>query len=343
MRIFLFVLCLILPRLALSQGTGKARGDMRILFYNAENLFDTIDDPGTDDAVFLPSSDKHWTRYRYWRKIKSIYKVIAAAGVTSPPEIIGLCEVENRQVLKDLCYHTPLSKYPWRIIHFDSPDRRGIDVAMIIRSDRVKLLDAQPIAVATGDSGSLTRDILHGTVLFNEDTLDVFVNHWPSRRGGEEYSASKRMSAARILRKQADSVISKRIVPRLIMMGDFNDEPGDSSIIKGLGAATHWSKPVSEALYNLSSSSDNSALVGTHKFNTEWSVFDQFMVSGSLLDNSGLYTNISGYSIIDFDFLLQPDDKYLGIKPFSTYNGIHYNGGFSDHLPVVLDLYLFKK
>ncbi len=334
MKTFRFVFLLIFITTTLT-GQYKAR----IVFYNVENLFDTDDDSLTNDEEFLPEGSKKWTNYRFYNKLNKIYKVMAAIGEDEPPEIIALAEIENGFVLHQLINKTPLSKYPYRMIHSDSPDKRGIDVAIIYRSDRVTLRNREFIPVRFGNSQKTTRDILMAEFMVNgEEDLHLFVNHWPSRYGGQQKSKPYRMQAAQNLKSKTDSIFQNSISANIIICGDFNDDPDDVSLTEGLEALI-LSREISETeLYNLSYTTRENCSCGTLKYRSEWNFFDQFIVSGSMLNEKGIRTNNS-FQVFRPEFLLENDAKYGGYKPFRTYQGPLYKNGFSDHLPVYLDIF----
>lgn len=326
-------------------GNAQPRGNIRIMFYNTENMFDTEDDPHTNDDEFTPQGYRHWTGDRYTRKLRNIYKVIVAVGGDQAPEIVGMAEVENRKVLTDLIKTTPLTKTAYQVVHYDSPDTRGIDVALLYRSDKLRLVKQQPIYVDfKNEPDKETRHILFVQFIVGKsDILYVFVNHWPSRRGGDMETAHLRIRAATILRQKADSLYRINVNPKIVIMGDFNDEPANISILTYLKAAEEQSIPAYKGLYNLSAGLKKTSRMGTYNFRGQWQMLDQIIVSTGLLSNqNGLYTRMSDIHIFSPGFLLQADKRNLGQKPFPTYSGPKYLGGFSDHLPVYLDLFLKK-
>ena len=300
------------------------RGDLRVMFYNTENLFDTFDDSLKLDEDYLPSGHYNWNQYKYHNKLNNIYKVIAYTGEWSPPDIIGLCEIENKNVLNDLIFQTPLHKYQYDYIQFESPDFRGIDVGCLYNKDKLSVLRAFPVKVSDESKGFKTRDILFISFITKEkDTINVFVNHWPSRRGGKESSENKRMIVSDSLKQYL-----KNTVNNIIIMGDFNDEPSDKSLLNITS---------DERFLNLSVNKNNT---GTIKHEGSWFIFDQFIVSADLLKQTGnIYTYSNAFRIIEDSFLLTDDNNFSGKKPFRTYNGYNYMNGFSDHLPVYIDLY----
>jgi predicted extracellular nuclease len=310
---------------------------LRIAFYNTENFFDTKNDSLTNDEEFTPEGAMHWTNKRYKAKLQNIYKTILALGSEDPPDIIGLCEIENKNVLLDLVLGTPLTIFGYHIVHSDSPDKRGIDVGLLYNPAHVRLLKSHYNPVIY--PGLHTRQILYCKFLVSGDTLHVFVNHWPSRSAGQLKTEDYRLAAAKKLRNLTDSLFRLKPTSKIIIMGDLNDEPDDPSITKNLGAVKPDKIPANGKLYNLSRPPDNAEYKGTVKYKAEWAIFDQFIVSGNMLKKDrGWHTFTAGYHIFGQPFLLVKDDKYNGYKPNRTYYGYKYHGGFSDHLPVYLDL-----
>ena len=193
----------------------------RVMFYNVENFFDTFDDPAIDDDEFKPAGDKHWTYYRYKEKLNNIAKTSIAVGGWEAPAIIGLCEIENFQVLLDLTLDTPLKKFGYQIIHENSQDLRGIDNAILYLPDKLKKIDHHSIQVDTKEKFK-TRDILYASFSFIEmDTIHFFVNHWPSRFGGKEFTEEKRLLAAKSLRTKVDSLLFIYSGPKIFILEDF--------------------------------------------------------------------------------------------------------------------------
>lgn len=315
----------------------KSSRTYRVLFYNTENLFDPFDDTLTADEDFTPSGRMHWTYKRYETKLNNTYKVLVAAGAWQPPDIIGLCEVENRRTLEDLINHTPFSKYAYRIVHENSADRRGIDVALLYNPQTVYLISSNIYRIKK--RGLLTRDILYCKVRLGGDTCHVLVNHWPSRSEGQLETEPDRLAAAGLLKHVTDSLFNRAARARIIIMGDFNDDPSDESLAGTLKATREVKNTLPAGLYNLTNAPSSGPVRGTLKYQGEWNIFDQIIVSGSLLTRGkGLKVSEDGYRIFNATFLLTPDRKYEGFKPFRTYSGYIYQGGFSDHLPVYIDL-----
>jgi hypothetical protein len=342
-----------------SQTIETRHPDLRIMFWNTENFYDTQRDSLIDDREFLPDGIRFWTGKRYKTKLLHTYKTIVALGGWEPPDIIGLCEIENKRVLNDLLYQTPLGKFPYGIIHKDSPDKRGIDVAMLYRKDKFKILSCKWIPVKFPDHPTeKTRDIVYvnGIVFRNRykspnvnykmdsliiiDSLHLFFNHWPSRLGGQMETDDKRWIAAQTLKSQVDSILVTDKHARIFISGDFNDEPSDFSLKEGLCPCNPGKISDSCKLINLSAQFPEHGQLGTHKYQAEWAVLDQILVSDGLLSGKyGLRCSPSDAHIFNADFLLVEDETGLGRKPFRTYDGYRYAGGFSDHLPVYLDLW----
>lgn len=311
-----------------------AQNSFQVMFYNTENLFDCMHDSLKNDREFLPESIRGWHAGRYKHKLRNVAKVITAAGGWKAPELVGLCEVENEKVMNDLSRYSPLKELGYRYVMTDSPDERGIDVALLYQRGSFKLIGHRSIRIRFENRRfKPTRDILHVTgIIATGDTLDVFVVHLPSRSGGEKESEPARIIAASQLKICTDSLSKARTCPNLIIIGDFNDYPSDRSVSRILGANAPTSPIVPEKLYNLMAGKKD----GTYKYQGEWGILDQFIVSGNLLSNRNKL-KISGekVTVCDLPFLLEKDEKYGDKRPFRTYYGLKYTGGFSDHLPII--------
>lgn len=307
----------------------------RIMFYNVENLFDVEDDPLIDDDEFLPDGEKYWTHERYWRKIVRTYQVISAVGRWDMPAVIGLCEIENRKVLEKLVYETPLSRYDYRIIHRDSPDARGIDVALLYRKGIFKPDTAEWLHIIFEEGGE-TREILKVSgKLWKDVEVHFYVNHWPSRSGGAIASAPRRLEAARTLGHSLDSLFKAQPQANIIIMGDFNDEAVDESLQFITSSRFATSTDSTSQIVNLSAKIGSINTIGTLKHQGAWNVFDQVLVSGAvILGSNGLRIRSGETEIFSAPYLLEPDEAYFGSRPFRTYIGPAYHDGFSDHLPV---------
>ena len=339
----LFAVSLFVLVLLLCSGQAFSQTAFRVMFYNVENLFDCKHDTLKNDSEFLPNSMRSWHYGRYKQKINNISKVITAVGEWNSPVLVGFCEVENDSVLTNLVRFSPLKQHDYRYVMTHSPDERGIDVALLYQRGSFRLIAHDSIRITFPDKNKRpTRDILHvaGQVI-NGDTLDVFVCHFPSRTGGEKESEPNRIFAASCLKQYTDSLFTIRTHPNILIMGDFNDYPHNKSISEILGAKAPSLAPDNKVLYNLMATKENDKSFGSYKYQGEWNILDQFIVSGFLLNNKGgLSTSEKQAGICNQPFLLEKDEKFSGYKPFRTYYGMKYQGGFSDHLPVFLDFTL---
>lgn len=300
------------------------------VFYNVENLFDTIDEPTKKDEDFLPGSKKRWNTKRYLDKLEKLSTVI-----TDPfdmnPVFIGFAEVENAFVVNDLLASGRLASSTYRVAHFESPDVRGIDVALAFDHKRFHMTHKEAIRVSLSDEPNFkTRDILYVKGVFYDSTeVHLFVNHWSSRRGGQEESEYKRLKAAKLLKRKVDSLRSNNEKANVVIMGDFNDYPSDKSIAQELDAGAVKSN---SALVNLLLPYDQRG-EGSHNYKGKWGVLDQIIVSRTLIDGADLEIKNKEAHIIDSEQFLYT--KKDGTKtPNRTYGGNSYFGGYSDHLAV---------
>ena len=335
-RSLLFIIAFLPVLAAFAQPANKsskpAKQPFVAMFYNVENLYDTVNDPKINDDEFTPSGKVPWTTARLETKINHTGKVIT--DITSPamPDLIGFAEIENQQVLEMLTASPGLSKTKYSIIHYDSPDERGIDVAMLYNPLTFKVISSEPLHVTLPDN-DLTRDILHVQGKLNSgETLHVFINHWPSRREGSEISASKRMAAANVLRTKLDAIQKLEKSPNILILGDFNDEPSDNSITQGLKAINPDQAITGNNLYSLlypQLTKGEGSL-----FYKDWDVFDQVIVSGNMLTRKkGFRTSVSSAGIFNAEYLLFKN-KNGELRPNRTMSSDKYFGGYSDHLPV---------
>jgi predicted extracellular nuclease len=313
----------------------SGKNEFSIMFYNTENFFDVENDSITRDDEFTKEGDRRWTSGKLHVKAERLAKVILAAGKWNAPVLIGLCEIENRDVLELLCKIEPLNRFHYKIVQKDSPDLRGIDVALIYRPDLFRPTDYLAIPVVDPDDKSFkTRDILQVSGVLNGcDTIHVFVNHWPSRYGGIMETQKYRRMAALTLKTSVQKVLSQQSKAKVVCMGDFNDTPADESLTTVLEAKQSDTDENGE-LINLSAPW-TSYDIQTIKSKYRWEVFDQFIVSDYFLAPNKCY-QFKGSEIFKAPFLLEPDISYGGVKPKRTYIGYRYSNGFSDHLPVLL-------
>lgn len=306
-----------------------------LAFYNVENLFDTKNDPRVADEDFTPQGKLEWTKKRYVSKLKNI-ALVADKLKGDLPIFMGVCEIENIGVLEDLIEVTDLKAGDYGISHQDSPDKRGIDVGLIYRKEYARLLSKESLNVDLGKV--LTRDILYTKFeLKGNEILHTFVNHWPSRRKGQEASEYKRLTAAKVLKTKIDNILEEDPNANIVIMGDFNDYPDNKSLKKILGAGTDTRK-----LYNLAYKMHKSAKDtkrGSHSYKGEWGMLDQIIVSPNMLDKHGDFAiKPSDFDVFYKDFLIFQHPKYKTYQPNRTYAGPKYIGGYSDHLPVYVEL-----
>jgi predicted extracellular nuclease len=306
------------------------RHEYTVVSYNVENLFDTVDDPKIPDEEFLPASEKKWDNEKYQKKLTDIAKVISEVNPKEMPEVVGLVEVENRTVLEGLVKTGKLSGQEYSIIHEESPDYRGIDVAMIYRKDAFKEISHEVLPVVFPDDPEFkTRDILHVTGKMRNKTVHLFVNHWPSRTGGDEKTEPKRVLAASVLKKKVDQILAADPKARIVIMGDMNDEPANKSLHETLGAGAPGS---GAALVNLMMPDDTSGK-GTYFYSGNWNMLDNLVVSEAVLKGKGMEVEGQKGNIYSADWMVftnKTGDK----TPNRSYVGDKYVGGVSDHFPV---------
>lgn len=322
-----------------------AQHRFRVMEYNVENLFDTLHAEGHQDEEFTPSGGKRWSEAKYWGKLSRISRVIAAVGGETPVDLVALVEVENDSVVSNLTQRTKLRRLDYKYVITHSLDSRGINVALLYQPPKFRPFSINTLRIAPPAKLKLspTRDILHvAGELITGDTLDVFVCHFPSRRM-EKLSAKYRMEVAQKLRVYADSIMSHRTNPYLLLTGDFNSWYPEKDLLHGLEVKLPVPTAHRRQLYIMSyklSAANN--IAGTYRFQGEWNQLDHFIVSGSFLNpwpHRTLSTKVGECKIVDMPFLLKKEKNKLSYTPYRTFLGNYYQGGFSDHLPLVLDLY----
>lgn len=305
-----------------------------VLFYNVENLFDTQDNPQTNDDNFLPHGENRWDEERYFDKLDAIAKVIGAVH-SKLPLFIGLAEIENRKVLENLVLNRQISPANYQIIHRQSPDSRGIDVAFLFQKDAFLTFEENFITITFPfEKNYRTREILHVRgVLPNREIVHFFVNHWPSRGEGEFETAPRRMYVASVLRQHVDIVFEQEPKAKILIMGDFNDEPDSASLqLLANGLATSTQK-----LTNLSLALQQ-AKKGTVTRAGQWSLFDQFLASNAMLHAQGFRVYPHNANIFSPEWLLFKHPHYGTFQPNRNFSGPRYHAGFSDHLPVYVQI-----
>lgn len=337
MRIFykaLIISALILSQFSVSGQTNR----LYITHYNVENLFDTIDDPKINDDEFLPGGKNNWTAERYAIKLERLSQVVLAMNNGTGPDLLGICEIENRQVAEDLRQRIHQKGRKYAMAHFESPDNRGIDVGLIYDSKKFKLLRAQSLTVTLpGEKPWPTRDVLLVTgQLKNKSRLHVFVNHWPSRSGGQEKSEINRMAAAKVVRQAIDSLLAADPTAHILTMGDFNDGPADIAPRQIMGAD---SLPQGTApLYNPFLALNSDTTQGSYNYRGAWQFIDHISISTNSFNEKSKIKYIQGSAKAEkFDFMLEKEGRYAG-NPWRTYAGSRYLGGYSDHLPVSIQI-----
>jgi predicted extracellular nuclease len=336
---FAVLLISILFSVIASPFTGNRYNNKRnftVVFYNVENLFDTENDQGARDAEFTPDGKNNWTEDRYQKKQEDISKVLSSVNKNELPEIIGLCEIENRKVLDDLVATKLLADGKYKIEHFESPDYRGIDCALIYRPNEFRVLKSTAVKVVFSDDPDFsTRDILYVKgETNNREEFHIFVNHWPSRIGGLEQTEAKRMAVARILKSKVDSVQNINPKVNILIMGDMNDEPSNKSLSEVLSADEP--DAVNANLVNLMYPVHKKK-EGSYNYRGNWNMLDNIVVSGSLLDNKGFQCHEKQGHIFHEKWM-EYEAKNGEISPNRTYGGQNYYGGVSDHFPVFIQL-----
>lgn len=310
------------------------RGEIRLMWYNVENLFNPENDTIAGDDEFTPEGVRRWSYTRYRKKLIAIAKVIVASGEWDPPELVGLCEVEDARVLEDLVQHPILAPYGYRFVHCDSPDHRGMDVACLYREERIRLFGWQVHASGggTADRGPAhrgpahrgTRDMLHVSGVWGQhDSLDLFLVHLISKYSGAGFTAEPRKRQVSCLVQLVDSVHRVRKNSLKVLAGDFNE------VMEGYSM-----EPIRKGSVGGDSihSIHLEGSFGSYKYRGRWSRIDQFLACGQV----GNY-RLNG-SILELPVLLTRDETYGGLKPHRSYVGYMYNGGISDHLPILLDI-----
>lgn len=318
-------------------GTGyNKKRNLTVVFYNVENLFDTENNSGANDREFTQEGEKKWTEDRYNKKLDDISKVLKSINKNELPEIIGLCEIENRKVLDDLVKTNFLAGGKYEIAHFESPDFRGIDCALIYRPDEFKVIKSTPVHVTFKDDPEYTtRDVLYvkGETI-NQEEFHIFVNHWPSRIGGLEQTEPKRVAVALILKSKIDSVLNSNPKANILVMGDMNDEPSNKSLSEVLAAKSP--EVTNAALVNLMYPVHTNKK-GSYNYRGNWNMLDNIIVSAGLLDNKGFQV-VEKQGFVFSEKWMEFEDKNNGTTPNRTYGGPNYYGGVSDHFPVFIQL-----
>ncbi len=320
---------------------GQHKSPFQVIWWNVENLFDCKHDSLKNDYDFLPESTRHWTNYRLTKKVHQMAQTFVAIGQWNTPALIGLCEVENDWVLNYLTRKSTLRALHYNYIMTHSQDLRGINIALLYQRDQFKLLNYEFIhPPQTGDKP--TRDILYASgLILSFDTLDLFLCHLPSRIGGKA-SLIQRNRIANLLKQKVDSIIQKREHPNLIVMGDFNDHITGETLTQVMQIKDPLTlHPFKDELYHLFFHKVKQYGYGSYKYKGVWQMLDHILVSGLLITpQNALHTQADEANIVHSPSLLEDDTKFGGNKPFRTYNGMRYQGGISDHLPLYVNFEL---
>ena len=322
--------------LSCSSGKYKPKKNLKIVFYNVENLFDLENEPGKRDGEFTPGGSKKWTKERYNKKLQDLSKVLVSIDSFDLPEVVGLCEVENINVVGDLFKTGALASGGYGLVHFESPDFRGIDCALAYRKPEMEVLDSKAINVSFDDDpGYVTRDVLYVKgKMKNKQVFHFFVNHWPSRIGGLEKTSHKRKHVAAIVKTKVDSILAEEPGANIVIMGDMNDEPHNASIAEILGA--HQEISPSSVLVNMMAPQAKQGK-GSYNFRGNWNMLDNIIVSKALFDGKG-YDCITGAGEVFSKEWMEYKNKEGKVSPNRTYGGPNYYGGISDHFPVYISL-----
>lgn len=317
------IICLL--TMTMSVNAQEVSSTFTAAWWNVENLFDLRDDPATRDDEFTPQGDYHWTRYKLNAKLQGIYKTLVMMDL---PDVVGLGEVENDYVLRELCQGTPLVQVPYRYVHYDSPDRRGIDVALIYRTDRITVTDSYPVSLSDSAEGFYTRDMLvvEGTFTTG-DSVCLILCHWPSKRGGDE-AESHRMDAARTLRSLMLQLYAAHPGSAVIAMGDMNSTVDEQPLSDGMGFGTDSINP--DGIRNLTLRLPQNW--GSHKYQGQWRYIDHVFFKAAEK------WTVKKMKLMKFDHLLTAESNRPGVRPKRTNQGPRYEGGLSDHLPLLLCL-----
>lgn len=315
-------------------------------FYNLENLYDTIDDPNTSDEEFTPQGERNYNSEIYWNKIDKLASVLARIGTDDQkypcPDgaaFIGVAEIENDSVLKDIVNHNLLKSRNYQIVHYDCKDRRGVDVAFLYNPKYFELLDSKSLFVdlPKGSKESYyTRDVLWVKGKFDGEIIHIYVNHWPSRLGGEERSAPGRAAAAMVSKNHSDSIMKVEGEQKFIIMGDLNDDPTSASLTKILKCKDKVEDVKEGGIFNPWVDMYKSG-IGTLAYQDAWGLFDQIVISRKWLDKKQEGFFFQKQFIFNREFLTENVGRYRGY-PMRTWDGLSYRGGYSDHFPTYLVL-----
>lgn len=340
MRCFILILLTAFIGSSAQAQTGQQYKVALIGFYNCENFYDTINQPNVDDDEFTPEGGKLYTPKVYLDKVGKLTSVLSQIGTDVTPDglaIFGVAEIENESVLQDLAHNDKLKSRNYQVVHYDSPDLRGVDVGLLYNPKYFKVTYSEPLFVDLKDDDGkqrFTRDVLYVAGKLDGEPINIFVNHWPSRRGGDVASAPSRAAAASVVKHKVDSLNAADPKSKIVIMGDLNDDPVSPSVTKVIGATGDKSKLKQGGIYNpwVQYYKDG---IGTLAYNDAWNLFDQIMISEPFMakDQSGFFFQKA--SIFKKEWMLQKTGNYKGY-PLRTYDTNVYMGGYSDHFPTYI-------
>lgn len=313
-----------------------------VAFYNLENLFDTINNDNVNDEEYTPNGTNKWNTQKYKAKLEHMSYAISQIGLDYCPagvSFIGVSEIENRGVLEDLVKQPALANRSLEIVHYDGPDRRGVDVALIYNPKLFIVTNSKSYRLHTADPNFLTRDQLMVSGYLQGEKVHVIVNHWPSRTGGELPSRPKRNAAAALTRSIADSLFHVDPKAKIFIMGDLNDDPSNESCSVILNAKKNMSEVKDSVLYNALWKTLDMG-VGSLAYNDQWNLFDQHIISSELVNGDRSKLKLWKAEVFNRQFLTQQEGKYKG-TPWRTHSGGAWTNGYSDHYPTLL--YLVKE
>ncbi len=344
-----FLMTFSLPSLVAAQSPdSKKQYDIVCVgFYNIENLFDTLDTPNVSDEEFTPAGAKKWNSEKYHQKLQNNARVIQEMGAGYTPDglaVLGLCELENKTVLEDLIHTDALKQRNYQIVHYDSPDKRGVDVAFIYQTKYFTVTSSKSYTLRLqADSSWRTRDQLLVSGELLGERIHYIVCHWPSRSGGEKESEHLRVAASGLTSSIIDSLSKADPKAKIVLMGDLNDNPDNVSITQGINAVSTKDKLKKGQMFNASESTYKSG-AGTLTWRGNWFLFDQMIMNKQLTKKCGAKKSFRfhKFSIFDASYIREAEGKYAG-HPFRTYVGNDFKGGYSDHLPVYTVLIREKK
>lgn len=338
MRYFLLAACLLFTSFSTVAQEKKQSFKVAVIgFYNLENFYDTLNNPLVDDEEFLPDGPKNYNGKIYWDKVDKLAKVLSLMGTDITPDgaaLLGVAEIENDTVLKDLVQHPLLKKNNYQTVHYDSKDARGVDVGLLYNPKYFKVDTSAPLFVQLPGGSKdayFTRDVLWVKGKLDGEVIHVYVNHWPSRRGGEERSMPARMAAAQVVKNHMDSIAKVNGFQKVVIMGDLNDDPVSPSIIEVLKARGKEIEVKPGGLYNPWMDLYKKG-IGTLAYQDAWGLFDQIIISHAWLNKQQEGFFFLRAHILNREFMVENIGRYKGY-PMRTWDGNTYRGGYSDHFP----------